>query len=120
MVGFGKVAFTARQLAWNYGQMIDPQGPRIYNHSDEDKHYRIVDDEQGLRIHAQADGREVLNYPRTDRVLNSDTQATDSLSSTDFNHFQGIEQQMQQERLAQQASRNLAKTRSASAQWAQG
>jgi Glycosyl hydrolase-like 10 len=115
------VASTAQKMAWNYGQMIDPQGPRISNHSYEDRHYRIVDNEQGLRIHA-ADGREVLNYPRTDRVLVSERLATDSLAPHDIEHFQGMnqrmEQQTQQERSAQRTNRDLVQAQSGNSQLA--
>jgi Glycosyl hydrolase-like 10 len=117
------VASTAQKMAWNYGQMIDPQGPRAFNHSYEDKHYRIVGNEQGLRIHSKADGREILNYPRTDRVLLSEQLATDSLAPHDIEHFQGmnqhIEQQTQQERLVRQTSRDLAQAQSSDSQLTQ-
>jgi hypothetical protein len=110
------VASTAQKMAWNYGQMTDPQGPRVFNHTYEDRHYRIVDNEQGLRIHAQADGREVLNYPRTDRVLLSEQLATESLTPHDIEHFQGMNQQMKQERFAQQTARDLAQAQSSNSQ----
>ncbi len=95
---------NAQTILLKYGEP-DPQQPLKGYGTLEGKKYRIVSDEQALRVIAK-DGRgEILNYPSDPYTRNPEAKASANFNQEDVELFSTLAQQIERERREAERSR---------------